>query len=380
MLTFEDIKKIPEAKESMTPRKRVLSALAGERVDRPPAASVTSLATLEQMKQTGAWFPDVHLDGEKTAALAAANHDILGFDTVVPYFGLMLEASALGTNVKWGKVMPNKDITMPYAPPQDLESFKDPEQVNIPEDFLEKPATRSLLEALSILKERYGDKVAIVGKAMGPWTLAYHLVGTEKTLLMLRSDPGKLHRFMEVFKEITIIFANAQAEAGADLVCIPDHATGDMVAPSVYKDYLHEIHKEMNKKIKSPTVLHCCGYTLDRMQHITNEGFVAYHFESKNNAPNSTKICGDELNLWGNINNPQTLAYGSLDDVVREAVYALQAGVRLVGPECAIPTMVSNDKLRAVVEVAKRFPNMNEMELLKSEHDPAGTPPLKFIE
>ena len=82
--------------------------------------------------------------------------------------------------------------------------------------------------------------------------------------------------------------------------------------------------------------------------------------------------------LWGNINNPQTLAYGSQDNIAREALFALQGGVKLVGPECAIPTMVKNKNLRVILEVAKRFPNMGSIEPLNADHDPAGTPPLEF--
>ena len=50
----------------------------------------------------------------------------------------------------------------------------------------------------------------------------------------------------------------------------------------------------------------------------------------------------------GNINNPETLfAKGPLE--VREEVYKnLDAGVQLVGPECAIPLQTSIENLKEI--------------------------------
>ena len=58
----------------MTPKRRFLAGLLGGRIDRPPVGSVTSVANVEQMEMTGAFFPDVHLDGVKMARLAAGAH------------------------------------------------------------------------------------------------------------------------------------------------------------------------------------------------------------------------------------------------------------------------------------------------------------------
>ena len=55
----------------MTPKRRFLAGLLGGRVDRTPLGSVTSVANVAQMHRSGAFFPDVHLDGEKMARLAA---------------------------------------------------------------------------------------------------------------------------------------------------------------------------------------------------------------------------------------------------------------------------------------------------------------------
>ena len=45
-------------------------------------------------------------------------------------------------------------------------------------------------KARKILKQEFRDEVAIIGKTMGPWTLAYHVFGVETFLLMSIDDPG----------------------------------------------------------------------------------------------------------------------------------------------------------------------------------------------
>lgn len=66
----------------MSAKERFLAGIRGEPTDRAPVASPTSVATMEQMERTGAWFPAAHRDGEQMARLAAGAHEILGYDAI----------------------------------------------------------------------------------------------------------------------------------------------------------------------------------------------------------------------------------------------------------------------------------------------------------
>ena len=160
------------------------------------------------------------------ADLAAAGHEILGFDAIMPEFSVQQEAAALGCEMDWGSpsMMPDAK-THPFQRVEDLE---------VPENILEKPSMKVVLEALSILRRQYGDEVAIIGKVMGPWTISYHMAGTENFLLWSATEPDKVRRFLEELKEVTVLFAKAQFQAGADVVVLADHATGDLVSPKTY--------------------------------------------------------------------------------------------------------------------------------------------------
>ena len=150
--------------EPVTPKRRYLAGVLGGRVDAIPTGSPTSVATVDCMELCGAYFPEAHTDGRKMATLGATAHSVLGFDAIMPIFSVQQEAAALGCVEDWG------DKTS--MPVERSHPFAQPEDVVIPDNFLEHPATRSVLEALSILRHEYGHRVAIVGKVMGPWTLS----------------------------------------------------------------------------------------------------------------------------------------------------------------------------------------------------------------
>ncbi|MCL5027097.1 MAG: MtaA/CmuA family methyltransferase [Chloroflexi bacterium] len=333
--------------DAMTPRQRFMAALHNRAVDRVPVASPTSVATVELMDATGAFFPAVHTDGETMARLAAGGHDILGFDTVAPIFSIAQEAAALGCGMDWGR----KD----WMPINTTSPFAEPEDVRIPGDYLEKPSIRACLDAIGILRHRYGDRVAVIGKVMGPWTLSYHARGVQEFLMDTVLDPDKARRFLEVLMPASLLFARAQIEAGADAIVIADHCTGDMVRAQNYRDFLLPLHKVMNRELSFPTILHCCGKALDRMEYFAQAGFTSYHFESKNDPRESMAIVNGRMTLMGNINNPSTLLKGSPADVEREARAAIDAGVQVLAPECAVPLITPNRNLQAIVQAAAAF-------------------------
>jgi MtaA/CmuA family methyltransferase len=330
----------------MTPKRRFLAGILGGRVDCPPVGSVTSVVNVEQMEMTGAYFPDVHLDGEKMACLAAGAHDILGYDAIMPYFSVSAESAALGCETDWGDIE-----TMPTARSH---PWIEPEQVAIPPDFLEKPPTKAVLDAIRILRSRYGTQVAIVGKVMGPWTLAYHLHGLQDFLIETITDSGKVRRFLERLVEVTVLFGEAQIKAGADVLCIADHATGDLVGPKTYRDYLLPVHQRLTQRLGCPTVLHICGNTLDRLDYICASGFDAFHFDSKVDAVKAVEKVAGRISLMGNVNNPETLLRGSPEQVAAQMRYAIDAGVRVVGPECAVPLRTPTENLVAIRREALR--------------------------
>jgi methylthiol:coenzyme M methyltransferase len=334
------------AAQVMTPKERFLAGIRGERVDRTPLGSPTSVATVEQMELTEAFFPRVHLDGAAMARLAAGAHEVLGYDAIMPIFSVTQEAAALGCEMDWGTL-----DTMPVAK---THPWSEPDEVYIPEDFLKQPPIQAALDAIRTLRGEYGDQVAIIGKVMGPWTLSYHLHGVQSFLMETLLEPEKVRAFLDRLKGVPLLFGKAQISAGADMLCLADHATGDLVRGTMYRDFLQPIHRELVRDLGCPVVLHICGDTLDRIGYIADAGFAAFHFDSKVDAKDAVRAAG-RMPLVGNVNNTELLLRGTPETVTEHARYAVDAGVRLLAPECAIPLRTPLGNLKALHAAVRQY-------------------------
>ncbi len=193
----------------------------------------------------------------------------------------------------------------------------------------------------------------IVGKVMGPWSLSYQLMGIEEFLVSTLQDPGRARRSLDVLKSVTIEFARAQMQAGADIICLADHATGGMVSPLAYRDFLLPLHQEITGEIGCPTVLHCCGNTTDRLAYFAQAGFDCYHFESQVRLEDALAAAAGKMTLMGNINNPRLLLTGAPGEVAQASREVIRSGVQILAPECAVPLTTPLENLKTLVEVSR---------------------------
>ena len=230
-----------------------------------------------------------------------------------------------------------------------------PEDVKIPSGFLEHKDTSTIIRSIEILAQNFKKEVAIVGKTMGPWTLAYHVFGVEKFLLMTIDDPEMTKRALDKLKEISVMFGLAQIAAGADVLTFPDHATGDLVSGEYYRRFLLELHQEMAERLNVPLILHICGYTLDRLDSIAQSGMASFHFDSKNDPAEAVKIADGKIGLVGNINNPVTLYSKGPEEVRNEVNKCLEAGVDMIAPECAIPLATRLENLMEIPKAVREW-------------------------
>lgn len=330
----------------MTSMERVFAVINGDDFDVYPAINPTSVATVEAMKLSGAYFPAAHTDPEKMASLARVGRDVFGFDSVSPYFSILLEAAALGAEVDWGNI---------YEMPSVIKKpIKNPEEYEVPKNFLDRAEFSGLIKVCSELKKRYKNEVPVIGKVIGPWSLAYHLYGVENLVLDMILEPEKTAEFINRLSEVPFAFAKAQFEAGADMIVWADHVTSDLVSAEIYKKFIMPIHKRAASSLQKygPIILHTCGNVSDRLMYIAETGFKIFHMDSKNNIGDSVKLVGNNMLITGCINNPVLLAQGDPPDVKRAVEENIHQGIKLISPECAIPFSVPSENLMALTASA----------------------------
>jgi [methyl-Co(III) methanol-specific corrinoid protein]:coenzyme M methyltransferase len=315
--------------DHMTPRDIFLERLHRGNAPRVAVGSVTSIVTTDLMRDVGAAFPKSHLDAEAMFRLALAGRTVLGFDNVMPLFSVWHESAALGCRVDWGN-----SGRMPDGHP--ICSSID-EEFTVPAGFLKEPACAVPLQALRLLKRELGGDAAVVGKVFGPWTLGYHVYGVQEFLMASLLSPDRVKTVMRRLMDVTVAFARAQVEHGADALCLGDHCTRDLCSPNAYGEFLVEIHRELHERIPCPLVLHICGDTSDRLEYIRSTGVECFHFDSKVPAAAARKLAGETMALMGGTSNIAVVRGGTVEDVEKDVAEKLAAGIDIVGPECAVP-------------------------------------------
>jgi [methyl-Co(III) methanol-specific corrinoid protein]:coenzyme M methyltransferase len=303
----------------------------------------TSIACLDLMRETGAFFPQAHLDVETMARLAIGGHTVLGLDMVMPLFSVCHEAAALGCNVDWGAVDAMPDCGKPI--------WSRAEDVRIPSDFLMHPSCQTPLKAISLLKKRLGSAAAVCGKVFGSWTLGYHLFGVENFLIGTIDDAGQTRKIIENLLPATVAFAKAQIDAGADCITLADHATRDLCSPEAYREFVMPLHTRLAELIPAPVILHICGNTSDRVGMIAQTGLSCFHWDTKTGPPaEMRRLAGQTLSLMGGVSN-LLLLNGKPDEVTAQARRAAEGGIDIVGPECAIPLCTPLANLKAIAAI-----------------------------
>jgi [methyl-Co(III) methanol-specific corrinoid protein]:coenzyme M methyltransferase len=336
-------------KIKMNSAERVKAVLEGGEFDVFPAINPTSVATAEAMDLVRAFFPSAHTNAMEMAALAAVGHDVFGFDSVAPYFSVHLEAAALGAKVDWNDAANTPVIVK--KPVKRIDDF------NIPSNFLHRTEFQRLLKACEILKRKYSGRVPVIGKVVGPWTLAYNLYGVENLVLDTILEPEKTKQLIKELSIVPIDFARAQFDAGADMITWADHVTSDLVSAKIYEEFLLPVHIKAASVLQrgGPVILHICGNVMDRLDCIAKTGFKLFHMDSRNDIAAAVKQAGSSIMITGCINNPVTLGQGT-PAMVREEVEAnLKNGVSLISPECALPSSVPAENLKCLVTTAHRF-------------------------
>jgi len=325
----------------MVRRQLFLEAVRGRKPSNTSVfGTATSVACQELMDRENAHFPQAHLDAETMARLAIVGHTVLGFDVVMPLFSVCHEAAAMGCAVNWGGVDAMPEAGKPI--------FRTADDIRIPKDLLKRPACTVPLEAIRLLKKRLGDDAGVCGKVFGGWTQAYHYFGVENFLIGTIDDPAGTQRILEALMPVTIAFAQAQIDAGADCILFADHATRDLCSPAAYKQFLAPMHAHLAEQIKAPTLLHICGDTSDRIPAIAQTGVDCFHWDTKTGSAQEVRLlAGDKLSLMGGISNYMLLR-GTPEQVADAAQQASQAGIDIVGPECAIPLQTPLANLLAI--------------------------------
>lgn len=209
----------------MTGRERFLAAAASRPVDMTPVWFMRQagrcLPEYRAMRQQHS-FMEMATSPELAAEATLLPVDLLGVDAAVLFADIMLPLASLGVPFEIrpgvGPVIPSPIRTSADVARLDLLSAEE--------------GTPYVMDALRILRERLGDRAALLGFAGAPFTLACYLIEGKpsrefpRAKAMLYGEPEVWHALMEKLTSVTIDYLSAQASAGADAVQLFDSWLG----------------------------------------------------------------------------------------------------------------------------------------------------------
>ncbi|WP_400246271.1 MtaA/CmuA family methyltransferase [Methanomethylophilus alvi] len=341
--------------QEMTPTRRALAAVLGGRTDYVPPANPLARTTKDLMEFCGATWPKAHRDPVMMADLAAAPYEVCGIEAARPQFDISLEAEVLGCRLDWNK---------PDRPPVTGPAYKDPKDISWDGGFYKKGRAAVVLDAIKILRERYCGDLPIIPVITAPFTVAGHIMGVEKLVMMTVTDPEKAHEAIDAATDFCIEYGRQQVAAGAHILFPADpSASGDLISPETYKEFVLPYHRKFARAVSAPKILHMCGHTEKLLKHIRESGMDCFSFD----APPAWLVraeLGNRMQCLGSLDVIDLMPNGTPEQVYARTAECIREGVDVVGTACDVSNGTPLENLKAYVRACREtpIPDPNEVE------------------
>lgn len=327
----------------MNTKERFLNVFAGKPVDRPPVAAVATGITVGLMEKCGIYWPEAHKDPDLLAGLAESIYLYTDIECIKLPFDMAVEVEAIGAEVNYR--------TIDTTPTEVGHLFDHPDQLTIPEDFFDRGRVPIVLNAISKLRKKYDDEVAIVTSIVGPFALAAKLFGFNNFLMWIITNPDWVHRIMQALTPLAIKYATAQVEAGADAVIIGEATcTGDLISAATYRDFIMPYHKELCPAIPAPDIMHICGKSTGHLPYIAQTGTACYNFDEGVDIKEAVKHLKGKVVISGYVPTVSVLLNGTPEDVYKATIECLDNGVELLTPGCAMAPHTPLENIAAMTQ------------------------------
>lgn len=331
-------------------RGRLLSILAGGRVDRPPCiipGGMMNMTTTAMAHAAGVSFPEAHTDPRQMARLARAAHDLGGIENYGVPFCMTVEAEGMGATVDLGD-----ETCEPHVVTGALRSVSDLSGLHRMD--LARGRARTTLEAIRILRG-VGDDVPVVGNLVGAVSVAGTVLDMEVLLREMYKRRREAHEFVELVAQNLIAYGRAMVAAGADVICIAEPSgTGEILGPRLFGEFTVRYLNEVVVAIGAPaTIVHICGH-LDRvLDEVAEIDCDAFSFDATIAVRRVRERMPGRV-LMGNVST-FALKDAQPRKVASMANVALRSGVDIVAPACGISMSTPTENLRAMTDAVRAW-------------------------
>lgn len=270
-------------------------------------------------------------------------------DIAFPFIDLSVEAEAFGLKIKKPD---NESYSVSEHPITNNEDLK---QLSIPDTKNSRLSV--FIEIIKKMKESFTD-VPVMAYTIGPYSLAGLLSGTENTAMNTILQPEFLHETLKFVTTMLDAYGKALIEAGAEGICVLEPA-GSLLSPQMYEEFSGNYTKQLKQSWNLPVFLHICGNTKNIIPKMAETGCDGLSIDSPVDLLSVKTLIPDDIIIFGNINPVASIAYGSREDVEKEAT-ALIEGMRnrrnyILSSGCDIPADAKLENIQAMIDVARKY-------------------------
>lgn len=328
-------------------KERLSKVLKNEKVDRPPCicpGGMMNMVTTELMEVSGVSWPEAHLNPEMMANLAIASYKNECFENVGVPFCMTIEAEAMGAEVTLGT-----KIFEPHVTGYAFDSIKDWKKLSRMD--LTKGRAKVVLDAIRIIKSQNLD-APIIGNITGPISVASSVIEPVNFYKSMRKDNKTVHEYMTFITEEIIEFANAQIEAGADIIVISDPSgTGEILGPKFFDEFVVKYINMLLDGIKDRnigTIVHICGQMKNVYKEVSKVKSDALSFDSIVPIKQAKENLGNRV-IMGNVST-YALEFASQEKVKALTRACIKNGSDIISPACGLGTKSPISNIQSILK------------------------------
>lgn len=329
----------------MNSYERVMNRFEGKEVDRLPNMSIVMMFAA---KQIGVTYGEFLTDYKKLSEAVIYCHEKFGIDVLSAISDSMREFEGFG----------GKTIIHDYRTPQPVGKLvKDIKDIGHLKIFDPHDARRTYdrIQAVAYMKEKSCGEVPVMGWVEGAVAQSCDLMNMEQFFMDMFDEPEAVKELLEICTQEEILFAEAQIDAGADIVGIGDAATS-LIGPELYREFalpyqkriVDAIHKK-GAKVK----LHICGNISDVIDQTVESGADMIDFDYMVDMKKGAGIIPRNICICGNFDPVSVVLEGTTEQVkeaVRECKKLSAVNNNCIAPGCEIPLDTDPANVLAIQE------------------------------
>lgn len=241
-----------------------------------------------------------------------------------------------------------KIIRTILSSPDDLEEFEPPD-----------PFDDARLRPIKLMC-KLGRDYLICGTVRGPLSIAADwMLPMERFLILMKRDPDSAREILRESTKLALEFAEAQVDAGADAIFIPDPISSpNVISPKDFERFSLPYLSRLIRRIEglgALTILHICG-NIGRILPLLSEIKVRCLSVEHTIGIEEVMERARARCFWGNVNTLDLVEKD--EDYIRGYCRSLLSKARpgfVLSSGCVVPANARRENLKAMIEEAKRY-------------------------